>query len=33
MGEFVSMSMDPSDDLTFWGMGEYLTTTGVHLPL
>ena len=26
-GEYVSMSMDPSDDLTFWGVGEYLTTT------
>jgi len=25
-GEFVSMSMDPTDDLTFWGVGEYLTT-------
>jgi hypothetical protein len=24
-GEFVSMSMDPTDDLTFWGVGEYLT--------
>jgi hypothetical protein len=26
-GEYVSMSMDPTDDLTFWGVGEYLTTT------
>ncbi len=24
-GEFVSMNVDPKDDLTFWGTGEYLT--------
>jgi len=25
-GEYFSMSIDPSDDKTFWGVGEYFTT-------
>jgi hypothetical protein len=25
-GEYFSMSIDPSDDLTFWGTGEYFPT-------
>ncbi len=26
-GEVASVSIDPTDDITFWGLGEYLTTT------
>ena len=29
-GEYVSASIDPSDDLTFWAAGEYLSSNGIN---
>jgi len=31
-GEYVSVSIDPGDDVTFWGTGEYFGTTQTQCP-
>jgi hypothetical protein len=31
-GEYVSVSIDPSDNVTFWGTSEYFDTTQTQCP-